>query len=181
MTFIAPYCSGSRSYCSCLTFYKPYYMMEVSAAILFRSQTQKLNLTNRKQSNLIGWRQTLTSSPTNHILFLLVGAKKIGEWKRVEISCTEQLIGVNLQDVEIPGKFLLSVEEAEERNGKSEKFSISKNLPVLVFSAGFCYFLGQSQICYVPTCCCLISKFPYFQIAKDCLSRYANNPLLRRA
>jgi hypothetical protein len=109
---------------------------------------------------------------------LLVGAKKnCKEWKRAEISCTEQLIGVNLQDVEIPGKFLLSVEEAEERNGKSEKFSISKNLPVLVFSAGFCYFLGQSQICYVPTCCCLISKFPYFQIAKDCLSRYANNPV----
>ncbi|CAB3997365.1 DENN domain-containing 3-like [Paramuricea clavata] len=69
---------GRRSYCTCLTFYKPYYVTE---------------------------------------------------------------------DVEIPGQFLLSVEETEETN-------------------------GQSQICYVPTCCCLISKFPYFQIAKDCLSSF---------
>ena len=69
---------GRRSYCSCLTFYKPYYVTE---------------------------------------------------------------------DVEIRGNFLLSVEETKESN-------------------------GQSQICYVPTCCCLISKFPYFQIAKDCLSSF---------
>ena len=30
---------------------------------------------------LIGWRQTLTTSPPNHIRFLLVRAKKIANWK----------------------------------------------------------------------------------------------------
>ena len=37
--------------------------------------------TNREKSNLIGWRQTLTISPANHIRFLLVRAKKIAKWK----------------------------------------------------------------------------------------------------
>ena len=36
---------------------------------------------NRKKSNLIGWRQTLTSSPANHIRFLLVRANKFAKWK----------------------------------------------------------------------------------------------------
>ncbi len=36
---------------------------------------------NREKSNLIGWRQTLTTSPPNHIRFLLVRAKKIAKWK----------------------------------------------------------------------------------------------------
>ncbi len=36
---------------------------------------------NREKSNLIGWRQTLTTSPPNHIRFLLVRAKKIAMWK----------------------------------------------------------------------------------------------------
>ena len=36
---------------------------------------------NREKSNLIGWRQTLTTSPPNHICFLLVRAKKIAKWK----------------------------------------------------------------------------------------------------
>ena len=36
---------------------------------------------NREKSNLIGWRQTLTSSPPNHIRFLLVRANKFAEWK----------------------------------------------------------------------------------------------------
>ena len=31
---------------------------------------------NREKCNLIGWRQTLTTSPLNHIRFLLVRAKK---------------------------------------------------------------------------------------------------------
>ncbi len=31
---------------------------------------------NRERSNLIGWRQTLTTSPANHIRFLLVRANK---------------------------------------------------------------------------------------------------------
>ena len=34
-----------------------------------------------EQSNLIGWRQTLTTSPANHIRFLLVRA---GEKREVE-------------------------------------------------------------------------------------------------
>ncbi len=41
---------------------------------------------NREKSNLIGWRQTLTTSPTsppNHIRFLLARAKKIAKWKTV--------------------------------------------------------------------------------------------------
>jgi hypothetical protein len=36
---------------------------------------------NRKKSDLIGWRQTLTTSPTNHIHVFLVRAKKVAEWK----------------------------------------------------------------------------------------------------
>jgi hypothetical protein len=35
-----------------------------------------------EKSNLIGRRQTLTSSPANHIRFLLVRAKKIAIGKR---------------------------------------------------------------------------------------------------
>jgi hypothetical protein len=34
-----------------------------------------------KKSNLIGWRQTLTTPPPNHIRFLLVAAKKLAKWK----------------------------------------------------------------------------------------------------
>ena len=33
----------------------------------------------REKNNLIGWRQTLTTSPPNHIRFSLVHAKKIVE------------------------------------------------------------------------------------------------------
>ncbi len=36
---------------------------------------------NRERSNLIGWRQTLTTSPANHIRFLLVRANKFAKWK----------------------------------------------------------------------------------------------------
>jgi hypothetical protein len=39
---------------------------------------------NREKSILIGWRQTLTPSPANHIHFLLVRAKEIPrfpKWK----------------------------------------------------------------------------------------------------
>ena len=36
---------------------------------------------NREKSKLIGWRQTLTTSPPNHIRFLLVRAKKFAKWK----------------------------------------------------------------------------------------------------
>ena len=36
---------------------------------------------NREKSNLIGWRQTLTSSPANHIRFLHVRANKFAKWK----------------------------------------------------------------------------------------------------
>ena len=36
---------------------------------------------NREKSNLIGWRQTLTTLPTNHIRFLLVRANKFAKWK----------------------------------------------------------------------------------------------------
>jgi hypothetical protein len=36
---------------------------------------------NRERSDLIGWLQTLTSSPANHIHVLLIGAKKIAKWK----------------------------------------------------------------------------------------------------
>ncbi len=34
---------------------------------------------NREKSNLIGWRETLTTSAPNHILFLLVRAKPPSE------------------------------------------------------------------------------------------------------
>ena len=50
---------------------------------------------NREKSNLIGWRQTLTSSPTNHIRVLLVRAKKIAQWKtglRVRWKCIWKVI-----------------------------------------------------------------------------------------
>jgi hypothetical protein len=40
----------------------------------------QFHLTNRETSNLIGWRQTLTSSPANHNHFLLARAK-IANWK----------------------------------------------------------------------------------------------------
>ncbi len=36
---------------------------------------------NKEKSNLIGWRQTLTTSPPNHIRFLLVRAKIVAKWK----------------------------------------------------------------------------------------------------
>jgi hypothetical protein len=37
---------------------------------------------NIEKRNLIGWRQTLSTSPANHILlFFLVRAKKIAKWK----------------------------------------------------------------------------------------------------
>ena len=36
---------------------------------------------NREKSNLVGWRQTLTTSPANHIRFLLVRANKFAKWK----------------------------------------------------------------------------------------------------
>ena len=36
---------------------------------------------NKEKSNLIGWRQTLTSSPANHIRFLLIRANKFAKWK----------------------------------------------------------------------------------------------------
>lgn len=29
---------------------------------------------------------------------------------------------------------------------------------------------SSHSVCYVPTCCCLISKWPYFNLLKDCLS-----------
>ncbi|KAK3730482.1 hypothetical protein QZH41_014704 [Actinostola sp. cb2023] len=32
--------------------------------------------------------------------------------------------------------------------------------------------------CYVPLCCCIISKYPYFGIFKDCLSRYLQTPYM---
>jgi hypothetical protein len=34
-----------------------------------------------EKSNVIGWRQTLTSSHPNHICFVLVRAKKIAMWE----------------------------------------------------------------------------------------------------
>ncbi len=36
---------------------------------------------SREKSNLIGWRQKLTTSPANHIRFLLVRANKFAKWK----------------------------------------------------------------------------------------------------
>ena len=36
---------------------------------------------NRERSYLIGWRQTLTTSPANHIHFSLVRANKFAKWK----------------------------------------------------------------------------------------------------
>jgi hypothetical protein len=36
---------------------------------------------NRERSNLIGWQQTLTTSPANHIRFVLVRANKFAKWK----------------------------------------------------------------------------------------------------
>ena len=36
---------------------------------------------NSEKTDLIGWLQTLTTSPPNHIRFLLVRVKKISKWK----------------------------------------------------------------------------------------------------
>ena len=36
---------------------------------------------NREKSNLSGWRRKLTTSPANHIRFLLVRANKFAKWK----------------------------------------------------------------------------------------------------
>ena len=36
---------------------------------------------NKEKGNLIGWRQTLTTSPANHIHFLFVRANKFAKWK----------------------------------------------------------------------------------------------------
>jgi hypothetical protein len=36
---------------------------------------------NREKSNLIGWQQTLTTSPANHIRFLHVLTNKFAKWK----------------------------------------------------------------------------------------------------
>ncbi len=36
---------------------------------------------NREKSNLIGWRQTLTTSTANHMHVLLVRANKFAKWK----------------------------------------------------------------------------------------------------
>ena len=30
---------------------------------------------------------------------------------------------------------------------------------------------SSHEVCYAPVCCCLISKWPYFNLMKDCLSR----------
>jgi hypothetical protein len=48
--------------------------LQLVALSLF-STTGEINRANREKSDLIGWRQTLTTSPTNHIHSLLVGAK----------------------------------------------------------------------------------------------------------
>jgi hypothetical protein len=49
--------------------------------LISRFPLGKLVRANRKKSDLIGWRQTLTTSPTNHIHVFLVRAKKVAEWK----------------------------------------------------------------------------------------------------
>jgi hypothetical protein len=36
---------------------------------------------SREKSNLIGWRQTLTTSSPNHILLLACSREKIAKWK----------------------------------------------------------------------------------------------------
>ncbi len=57
---------------------------------------------NREKSNLIGWRQTLTSSLANHIRFLLVRANKFAKWKtglRVFGEATFSFITTGFVDV----------------------------------------------------------------------------------
>ncbi len=50
---------------------------------------------NREKSNLIGWRQTLTTSPANHIRFLLVRANNFAKWKTGLIPPVVDMLGRN--------------------------------------------------------------------------------------
>ncbi len=45
-----------------------------------------------KKANLIGWQQTLTTSPANHIRFLLVRANKFAKWKTGLIRVKNQSV-----------------------------------------------------------------------------------------
>ena len=54
---------------------------------------------NRGKSNLIGWRQTLTTSPANHIRFLLVRANKFAKWETGLKTATFGLFVTNVERV----------------------------------------------------------------------------------
>jgi predicted nucleic-acid-binding Zn-ribbon protein len=56
---------------------------------------------NREKSNLIGWRQTLTTSPANHIRFLLVRANKFAKWK-TGLNCTYKAFYCTISISEYP-------------------------------------------------------------------------------
>ena len=63
-----------------------WYQQNVSNKYADRESTARFPLSefvraNREKSNLIGWRQTLTTTPPNHIRLLLFHAKKIAKWK----------------------------------------------------------------------------------------------------
>ena len=56
---------------------------------------------NREKSNLIGWRQTLTTSPANHIRFLLIRANKFAKWK-TGLNCTYKAFYCTISISEYP-------------------------------------------------------------------------------
>ncbi len=67
---------------------------------------------NRERSNLIGWWQTLTTSPANHIRFLLVCANQFAKWKNgLTLNCKilQRLVRQNLDRVRCLKSWYLSV------------------------------------------------------------------------
>ncbi len=58
-----------------------------------------------EKSNLIGWRQKLTTSPANHIRFLLVRDNKFAKWKTVFTSNSTIIVDT----VPVPGTIVLYI------------------------------------------------------------------------
>ncbi|XP_074627330.1 DENN domain-containing protein 3-like isoform X3 [Acropora palmata] len=60
--------------------------------------------------------------------------------------------------------FLLKESEDDRSLGKYELFFMDEDVDERTMQD------SSYAVCYVPTCCCLISKKPYFNLMKDCLS-----------
>ncbi len=60
----------------------PYkYIQHIIRAKIIDKTPGEFARANRERSKLTGWRQTLKTSPANHIRFLLVRANKFAKWK----------------------------------------------------------------------------------------------------